>query len=388
MYKRLTFLLLVIAPVFNTLALGESITFTFANRAITGTTPKYLEFDVMGQAGTAGTTRLGDTQVYINYSTAGFGSSIAGNGKITVTKGTLTSGELVPGSPLYTIINVADNATSRVSITIGYNYSSSPTSANFLPTSATQLIHVKIEITDQGQNAGLSFEESSMSGQQYQSDNSTKYNPVTATDVDNNPLPIQMASFTASVVRDNDVEVAWKTVSETNNYGFEVYRKRNENGEWKKLGFVEGHGTTLAAQSYTYVDKSVGFGKYFYQIKQIDLDGKSSAYGGPEMNVVVGVAPGQFVLAQNYPNPFNPTTTIEFALPKETHVSLEVYNVIGQRVATLVDETRPAGIYVVPFSANGGSASGGDASALASGTYFYRLSTGEVSLIKRMMILK
>ena len=202
------------------------------------------------------------------------------------------------------------------------------------------------------------------------------------------PLPIQLASFAAYVIRDNDVEVAWKTVSETNNYGFEVYRKRNENGAWKKLGFIEGHGTTLAPQSYSYIDGSVSFGKYFYQIKQIDLDGKSSAYGGPEMNVVVGVAPGQFVLAQNYPNPFNPTTTIEFALPKETHVKLEVYNVIGQRVATLVDETRPTGIYAVPFSANGGSASGGDASALASGTYFYRLSTGEVSLIKRMMILK
>jgi hypothetical protein len=189
-------------------------------------------------------------------------------------------------------------------------------------------------------------------------------------------LPIQLASFAATVVRNNDVEVAWKTVSETNNYGFEVYRKRNENGVWNKLGFIKGNGTTLAAQSYTYLDKSVGFGNYFYQIKQVDLDGKSETF--PEMNVVVGVAPGQFVLAQNYPNPFNPTTTIEFALPKETHVSLEVYNVIGQRVATLVDETKPTGIYVVPFNA----------SALASGTYFYRLTTKEISFIKRMMILK
>jgi hypothetical protein len=178
------------------------------------------------------------------------------------------------------------------------------------------------------------------------------------------------------VVRNNDVEVAWKTVSETNNYGFEVYRKRNEGGEWTKLGFIEGHGTMLAEHSYTYLDKSVGFGKYYYQIKQVDLDGKSETY--PEMTVVVGVAPDQFVLAQNYPNPFNPTTTIEFALPKETHVSLEVYNAIGQRVATLVDKTKPMGIYVVPFNA----------SALASGTYFYRLTTKEVTFIKRMMILK
>jgi hypothetical protein len=210
----------------------------------------------------------------------------------------------------------------------------------------------------------------------YKDDESTPVSVGTLSDLNTSPLPIQMASFAANVVRGNDVEVAWKTVSETNNYGFEVYRKRNENGVWNKLGFIEGHGTTLAAQSYTYLDKSVGFGNYFYQIKQIDLDGKSETF--PEMNVVVGVAPDQLVLAQNYPNPFNPTTTIEFALPKETHVSLEVYNVIGQRVATLVDETKPTGIYVVPFNA----------SALASGTYFYRLTTKEVSFIKRMMILK
>jgi hypothetical protein len=193
---------------------------------------------------------------------------------------------------------------------------------------------------------------------------------------DTTPLPIQLASLAANVVRGNEVEVGWKTVSETNNYGFEVYRKRNENGGWTKLGFIEGHGTTLAPQSYSYVDRSVSFGKYFYQVRQVDLDGKSETF--PEMSVVVGVVPNQFVLAQNYPNPFNPSTTIEFALPKETHVALEVYNVIGERVATLVDETRPIGIYVVPF----------DASALASGTYFYRFSTSEVSFIKKMMILK
>jgi hypothetical protein len=203
--------------------------------------------------------------------------------------------------------------------------------------------------------------------------NSTFYQGSTA-DV---PLPIQLASFSASVVRGSDVEVAWRTVSETNNYGFEMYRKRNENGEWEKLGFIEGHGTTLAAHSYTYLDKSVGFGNYYYQIKQIDLDGKSQTY--PEMNVIVGVAPGQFVLAQNYPNPFNPTTTIEFVVPITGHTTMKVYNVLGQEVATLFEGDAEAGrINVARFNS----------SNLASGLYFYTLrSAGKVGT-KRMLLLK
>jgi len=90
------------------------------------------------------------------------------------------------------------------------------------------------------------------------------------------------------------------------------------------------------------------------------------------------VIPTVFALSQNYPNPFNPSTRIEFALPKETRVRLEVYNMLGQKVATLVDEVRSAGNYGVTF----------DAGSLASGLYFYRLSTNEVSFLKKMMLLK
>jgi hypothetical protein len=175
------------------------------------------------------------------------------------------------------------------------------------------------------------------------------------------PLPIQLVSFAASVVRDNDVEVTWKTISETNNYGFEIYRKRGETGEWKKLAFLEGHGTTLAAQSYTYVDRSLGFGKYFYQVKQVDLDGKSKAF--PEVDVTVGVVPGKLVLAQNYPNPFNPSTSIEFNLSMSGYATLNVYNLLGQEIAMLFRGEVTSGIYSVEWSPKN----------LASGVYVYRL---------------
>jgi hypothetical protein len=187
------------------------------------------------------------------------------------------------------------------------------------------------------------------------------------------PLPIQMASFAANVVRNNDVEVAWKTVSETNNYGFEIYRKRGDASEWAKIGFVQGHGTTLAAESYTYVDAGLSFGKYYYQIKQIDLDGKSETFSPMEVNVGAGAE--KLTLAQNYPNPFNPSTVIEFVVPMSGHATMKVYNVL----ATLFDGSAEAGrINSARF----------DASNLPSGLYFYTLKSAGTSETKRMLLTK
>jgi hypothetical protein len=190
-------------------------------------------------------------------------------------------------------------------------------------------------------------------------------------------LPIQMALFTANVVRNNQVEVAWRTVSETNNYGFEIYRKRGDAGEWTKTAFMEGHGTTLAPQSYTYVDAGLSFGKYCYRIKQVDLDGKSQTF--PVMSVTVGVGPDKFILAQNYPNPFNPSTVIEFVVPGNGPATMKVYNVLGQEVATLFEGNAEAGeINTARFNA----------SNLPSGLYFYTLRSAGKTDTKRMLLLK
>jgi hypothetical protein len=79
--------------------------------------------------------------------------------------------------------------------------------------------------------------------------------------------------------------------------------------------------------------------------------------------------PSEFVLSQNYPNPFNPSTVIEFALPHESIVTLGIYNLLGERVAQLVEEKKPAGYYSVTFNARG----------LATGLYFYKLQAGDPS---------
>ena len=88
--------------------------------------------------------------------------------------------------------------------------------------------------------------------------------------------------------------------------------------------------------------------------------------------------PQNFSLNQNYPNPFNPSTRIEFTLPKESNVRLEIYNLLGECVATVVDETKPSGYYSVEFSAL----------SLPSGIYFSRLTTVDGSFMRKMILLK
>jgi hypothetical protein len=88
--------------------------------------------------------------------------------------------------------------------------------------------------------------------------------------------------------------------------------------------------------------------------------------------------PLRYQLAQNYPNPFNPTTTIRFEIPAEVHVALKVYNVLGQEVLVVVDEVKQPGRYDVRV----------EASALASGPYFYRLRAGDFVETRKFVLLR
>lgn len=170
-------------------------------------------------------------------------------------------------------------------------------------------------------------------------------------------VPVELTSFTARADY-GVVELQWITATETNNQGFEV--QRSAGGEFETIAFIEGHGTTTETQVYTYQDRTVGVGSYNYRLKQIDFGGTF------EYSDVVAAdvpAPADFALDQNYPNPFNPSTKIAFRLAVDSKVSLKVFDVLGQEVASLVNTNLVAGAHSVDF----------DASSLNSGVYLYRI---------------
>ena len=95
-----------------------------------------------------------------------------------------------------------------------------------------------------------------------------------------------------------------------------------------------------------------------------------------------------YVLYQNYPNPFNPTTTIRYELPQDGVVTIEVFDILGQKVKTIINEFQKADRYEVTFSAKGGSASGGNSAGLASGVYIYQLRVNDFITSKKMVLLR
>jgi hypothetical protein len=187
-------------------------------------------------------------------------------------------------------------------------------------------------------------------------------------------LPVELTSFTASVNLNGHVELHWTTSTEINNHGFEVERK-TENSDFTSVGFVKGNGTTTEQKVYSFTDKKLESGRYYYRLKQIDYNGQFEYSQVVEVYIMRIT---EFSLEQNYPNPFNPSTKISWQSPVASHQTLKIYDLLGNEIATLVDEYREAGRYNVEF----------DASNLASGLYIYKLTAGSFTSSKKMVITK
>ncbi len=187
-------------------------------------------------------------------------------------------------------------------------------------------------------------------------------------------LPVELTSFTASVNLNGDVELHWTTSTEINNHGFEVERK-TENSDFAPVGFVKGNGTTTEQKVYSFTDKKLEPGRYYYRLKQIDYNGQFEYSQIVEVDILKIT---EFSLEQNYPNPFNPSTKISWQSPVASHQTLKIYDLLGNEIATLVDEYREAGRYNVEF----------DASNLASGLYIYKLTAGSFTSSKKMTVIK
>jgi len=191
------------------------------------------------------------------------------------------------------------------------------------------------------------------------------------------PLPVELTSFTAEL-KNKSVTLKWETVTEVDNYGFDVERKTGT-GDWEKIGFVEGHGNSNSPKFYSFKDNHLNGGyKLYYRLKQIDTDG---SFEYSEV-INVYVVPESYELAQNYPNPFNPVTNIKFSVPEQSRVKITVYNMLGEKVIELVNAEYEPGFYEIQFNS---SASG---FILSSGMYIYTLESESFRTIKKMMLLR
>ena len=191
--------------------------------------------------------------------------------------------------------------------------------------------------------------------------------------VDLNFVPVELTSFNANASEGN-VELNWVTATEINNQIFEIERKPVD-GQFRIIGYVNGHGTTTEQQTYSYIDKNIEQGNYAYRLKQIDFDGRFNYSSEVEVEVL---GPAEYVLEQNYPNPFNPATLIKYSVAQDGFVSLNVFNLLGEKVALLVNENLKTGRYEINFNA----------SDLSSGIYFYRLDSGNFTASKKMILIK
>jgi hypothetical protein len=205
------------------------------------------------------------------------------------------------------------------------------------------------------------------------------------------PVPIQLASFSGIRVNPTSVNLEWRTLTETDNLGFFVQRKNQEGDPFNDLpgSFVEGHGTTVVPQTYSYNDLTGGARPYWYRLRQVDLDGSmhfSDAVRVDLLSDVSDITPVSFALRQNYPNPFNPTTKLGYTVGAvggrgavaSSHVRLAVYDLLGREIATLVNEQKMPGAYEVKF----------DATNLPSGVYLCRMTAGEFSETVKLVLMR
>jgi hypothetical protein len=196
--------------------------------------------------------------------------------------------------------------------------------------------------------------------------------------IDHN-LPVELSSFTAKVLRNGGIKLDWRTETEVSNYGFEVQKSedRNQELEWNKIGFVQGHGNSNSPKDYSFTDNNAQYSKYAYRLKQIDTDGQFEY--SKVIEVDAGSIPSEIVLEQNYPNPFNPSTKIKFAVAETQETKLTVYDVLGNEVIIPFNGTAEGGkVYEAEFNGEN----------LSSGIYFYRLETENKVENKKMLLLK
>ena len=212
---------------------------------------------------------------------------------------------------------------------------------------------------------------------------------------DETALAVELASFTVAVTV-NGVTLNWRTISEINNLGFNIYRSTQKDGKYALVNakLIGGAGTDATPHDYSFTDENVELGQtYYYYIEAVDFAGNTDK--SDIIEVTVGkqgikthLVPPTYALLQNYPNPFNPETWIPFKLAESASVVIHIYSAKGQLVRTIVLGNRKAGIYVTKDKAAYWDGRDSLGEKVGSGLYFYTIQAGEFRAARKMVVLK
>ena len=197
-------------------------------------------------------------------------------------------------------------------------------------------------------------------------------------------LPVEMTDIAAEFSYEKGIELKWTTQSEVNLEGFHVLRSDRIDGNYIQISeqLIPGGGNSSSLQEYVFVDQDVDFEQvYYYKLleQSADFGDTSKTFFGP-IPAETGRKPTRFRLSRNYPNPFNPSTEFSFETTSGSLVDVSVFNLIGQKIATLIHEFRPAGIYQVRWQGTDGQGL-----RVPSGVYIYRIQSDEGSFVQKMM---
>lgn len=203
-------------------------------------------------------------------------------------------------------------------------------------------------------------------------------------------LPVELSAFTISLTPQNEVKLQWATQSETNVMGFQIYRATvNDLEQSQKNSSMISATNTSQMQNYLWIDKeNLASGRYYYWLESVDYDGSSDYYGPVNIfledhSADISTIPPVSCISKNFPNPFNPDTSIIYGLGKAGPVSLEVYNIRGQRVRKLVDAEQQEGWYKLIWDG-----SDDRQQSLPSGVYYLRLNAEGKHYLRKTTLMK
>ncbi|RMF56801.1 MAG: T9SS C-terminal target domain-containing protein [Calditrichaeota bacterium] len=209
-----------------------------------------------------------------------------------------------------------------------------------------------------------------------------------------NPLPVQLASFTAQNTEEGIV-LNWKTASELNNLGFEIWRAEDKDSLFEMIADyttypeLEGAGTSNVGNSYSFLDANVREGKtYLYKLADIDFNLQRMFHGSLKITYLKQPLANTFQLLQNYPNPFNGVTNIPVVLPlnlRNFHnkAELRIYDLLGKLVKRYNLSSYSGGMQIIRWDARDQHDN-----MVASGNYVYQLVVGEFTISKKLVYLK